>query len=46
MAFRGRTEGGKILNFRDEMAEGIEALAGMDSFTFIGGASGIYYGYL
>ncbi len=44
--FQGEDRGGKILNFRDEMAEGIEALAGMDSFTFIGGASGIYYGYL
>jgi len=44
--FQGEDRGARILDFRDDMADKIEALAGADSFMFIGGASGIYYGYL
>lgn len=44
--FQGEDRGAQILDYRDNMADGIEALAGSDSFTFIGGASGIYYGYI
>lgn len=44
--FQGEDRGARILDYRDNMADGIEALAGSDSFTFIGGASGIYYGYI
>ncbi|MBD5552613.1 MAG: hypothetical protein HDQ96_15840 [Lachnospiraceae bacterium] len=44
--FQGEDRGTRILDYRDNMADEIEALAGSDSFTFIGGASGIYYGYI
>ena len=44
--FRGEDRGARILDYRDEMADKIEKTAGADSFTFIGGATGICYGYL
>ncbi len=44
--FQGEDRSAQILDFRDEMADKIEEMAGADSFAFIGGASGIYYGYL
>ncbi len=44
--FEGDDRGAKILDFRDEMVERIENLAGPEAFLFIGGASGIYYGYI
>ena len=44
--FEGTDRGAQILDFRDNAAENIEKTAGLDSFTYIGGASGIYYGYL
>lgn len=44
--FEGDNIGGQILDFRDDSAAMIEKMAGLDSFSYIGGASGIYYGYL
>lgn len=44
--FKGDDRGAQILDFRDNTADRIENLAGSDSFTYIGGATGIYYGYL
>lgn len=44
--FEGDDRGAQILDFRDNAAENIEKTAGLDCFTYIGGASGIYYGYL
>lgn len=44
--FEGDNRGAQILDFRDDIAENIEKTAGLDNFTYIGGASGIYYGYL
>lgn len=44
--FEGDDRGAQILDFRDNAADMIENTAGLDSFTYIGGASGIYYGYL
>lgn len=44
--FQGEDRGAKILDFRDEMADRIEEIVGKKSFAYIGGASGIYYGYL
>lgn len=44
--FEGEDRSAQILDFRDEMADLIEETAGSDSFTYIGGATGIYYGYL
>ncbi len=44
--FEGDNRGAQILDFRDDAAEMIEKTAGQDSFTYIGGASGINYGYL
>ncbi len=44
--FQGEDRSAQILDFRDEMADKIEEMAGADRFAFIGGASGIYYGYL
>lgn len=45
-SFQGENRSAQILDYRDEMADRIEEMAGADSFAFIGGASGIYYGYL
>lgn len=44
--FEGENRGAKILDFRDDSAALIEKAAGLDSFAYIGGATGIYYGYL
>lgn len=44
--FEGDNKGAKILDFRDDAAAMMENMAGPDSFAYIGGASGIYYGYL
>ena len=44
--FTGDNRGAQILDFRDNAADLIEKNAGSDSFLYIGGASGIYYGYL
>ena len=44
--FEGDNRGAQILDFRDHTTELIEHTAGSDSFTFVGGASGIYYGYI
>lgn len=35
-----------VLNFRDSLENAILESAGEDAVTFIGGASGVYYGYL
>lgn len=44
--FEGDDRGAQILDFRDNAAERIEKIVGLSRFTYIGGASGIYYGYL
>lgn len=44
--FTGENRGAQILDFRDDTVEMIEKLAGPDSFTYTGGATGIYYGYI
>lgn len=44
--FQGENRGEQILDFRDDCANAIEEMAGSDAFTYIGGASGIYYGYI
>ncbi len=44
--FTGEDRSGKILDFRDAVSEEILAGAGADAVTFIGGASGIYFGYI
>lgn len=44
--FTGEDRGKRILDFRDQLEEEILALAGEDAVSFIGGASGIYCGYL
>lgn len=44
--FEGDNRSAQILDFRDHSAEMVEKAAGRDSFAYIGGASGIYYGYL
>lgn len=44
--FTGEERGAQILDFRDDAADRIENLAGSDNFTFIGGATGIYFGYI
>lgn len=44
--FEGENRGAQILDFRDDSAAMIEKTAGLDSFSYIGGAAGIFYGYL
>lgn len=44
--FTGEDRSGKILDFRDDVSEEILLKAGADAVTFIGGASGIYFGYI
>lgn len=44
--FEGENRGEQILDFRDNIVASLEAVAGLESFTFIGGATGIYYGYI
>ena len=44
--FQGENRGEQILDFRDNVVAQLEETVGADSFLFIGGASGIYYGYI
>ncbi|MDE6909363.1 MAG: hypothetical protein K2P44_02660 [Lachnospiraceae bacterium] len=44
--FTGDDRGAQILDFRDNTAMMIENTAGAESFTYIGGATGIHFGYL
>lgn len=44
--FEGENRGEQILDFRDNVVARLEEKIGADSFTYIGGASGIYYGYI
>lgn len=46
-AFNDAEERGKaVLDFRDELEEAVLEQAGADAVTFLGGATGIYCGYL
>lgn len=44
--FTGENRSEQILQFRDTLQEEIQKRAGIDSAAFMGGATGIYYGYL
>ena len=44
--FTGENRTEQILHFRDTLQEEIQKRAGIDSAAFMGGATGIYYGYL
>lgn len=44
--FQGENRGEQILDFRDNVVAQLEKAVGLDFFTYIGGASGIYYGYI
>ena len=44
--FTGDDRGAQILDFRDNTAMMIENTAGAENFTYIGGATGIHFGYL
>ena len=44
--FDGEDRGAKILDFRDRVVAQLEDVAGADAFSFIGGANGIYFGYI
>lgn len=44
--FEGDDRGAKILDFRDAVTAHIEKVADEKSFMYVGGASGIYYGYI
>lgn len=44
--FQGENRGEQILDFRDNVVAQLEEAVGADSFTYIGGASGIYYSYI
>lgn len=44
--FTGEERAKNMLDFRDALQEAIEQKAGKDAVTFLGGASGIYCGYL
>ncbi len=43
---KGKKRSQKIFNFRDELTQALEKNAGSDAFTFLGGATGTYRGYL
>lgn len=45
-SFSGDDRGAQILDFRDNTAMMIENAAGTENFAYIGGATGIYFGYL
>ena len=45
-AIEGEDKGNSILDFRDALEEAILEKAGDKSVTFLGGATGLYYGYL
>ena len=44
--FEGEKRAERILKFRDALKEAIQEYAGDDAVTFLGGATGLYYGYL
>lgn len=44
--FEGQDRSEQILRFRDNLQEKIQEYAGKDAVTFLGGATGLYYGYL
>ncbi len=44
--FAGENRAEQILQFRDALQEAILTHAGEDAVTFLGGATGLYYGYL
>ena len=44
--FRGEDRAARILQFRDALQEAVWKQAGEDAVTFLGGAAGLYYGYL
>lgn len=44
--FTGEERGKAILDFRDNLQDTILQKAGAESVTFLGGATGLYYGYL
>ena len=44
--FEGENRAEQILQFRDALQESIRECAGEDAVTFLGGATGLYYGYL
>lgn len=44
--FSGEDRGEQVLNFRDTLEKAILEKAGAEAVTFIGGASGVYDGYL
>ena len=44
--FSGEERGQAILNFRDTLQEAILNKAGTQAVTFLGGATGLYHGYL
>lgn len=45
-SFTGENRGKEILDFRDSIESAVLKQAGEEAVTFIGGASGVYYGYL
>ncbi|MCI9144191.1 MAG: hypothetical protein HFH87_16490 [Lachnospiraceae bacterium] len=44
--FTGENRSQQIFDFRDSLEAVLEQQAGADAMTFIGGATGIYYGYV
>ena len=44
--FTGEERSGNILDFRDALQEAILNKAGTEAVTFLGGATGLYHGYL
>ena len=44
--FTGEERGRDILDFRDALEEAIQEKAGSEAVTFLGGATGLYHGYL
>lgn len=44
--FEEKKRAEQILQFRDALQEAIQERAGADAVTFLGGATGLYYGYL
>lgn len=44
--FTGEERGRDILDFRDALEEAIQKKAGSEAVTFLGGATGLYHGYL
>ena len=44
--FKGENRAEQILQFRDTLQETLQEHTGWDAVTFLGGATGLYYGYL